>query len=400
MASRRRQEKEDLGSAAAQALNDEYLRPAERVINYLMSEFDRPELQDGCRLPSVRQLARQLNVSTATVQNVFGRLSRMGRIRSEVGNGSFLVAAKVHRKSVYRIGLNIPLPSQTPYKDSNWAFRIYGGILHGMLQSPTPLMIESLPLDMQEGRGSWEKLARAAKELDGLVLYPSLYNRRLRSLFRKEGRAFVDLNPADEEATVNFLSSDFYGASRRLGRVWKDTGRTRIAMVMHPAIDKSVSVRLRCNGIMAGLGAALGREVTVRIFEAGDVRRETGAATIGRALDEGFVPDAVYAAGAPLGLGVADALTAHGLRIPEDVSVVGGSELRGEEARDPVYLTSMHQPLERIGEDIIAMLLKRIANPAEDVPGKYYPISFAPGDTTREEENAHFTPDPAGGGGG
>ncbi len=392
MESDKRRKIPDEAAGATQALNDKYLRPAERVMNYLMSEFDRPNLQDGCRLPSVRQLAKQLNVSTATVQNVFGRLSKMGRIRSEVGNGSFLVASRPGRKAVYRIGLNIPLPSQKPFRESNWTFKIYGGILHGMLRSSTPVMIESLPLDTEEGEGSWEKLARASKELDGLILYPSRYNRRLRGLFRKEGRPFVDLNPASEEATVNFLSPDYYGASRKLGKAWKDTGRKRIALVMQPSMENSVSVRLRCNGLMAGLGEGLGRDITVRIFEAPDFGTESGYGKIRDALAEGFVPDAVYTAGDPLALGALEALKEHGLSVPEEVSVVGGSGLSEEADYGPHYLTGMPQPLEEIGGDLIGALMKRISNPAEDVPGKYYRIAFSIGNTTRDSENALLHP--------
>lgn len=363
------------------------LRPTERVVNYLMAEMDRQDAENGSRLPSVRQLAQQLNVSAATVQNVYRRFSKTGRIRSEVGNGRFLIVDKATAKSSYNIGLNVPVPGETEWKEAMWAFKIYGGILYGMLQSPVPVMIRSLPLSMQGSEESWEHVAAASRELDGLIIYPFLYSRRLRALYLKEDRPAVYLNPPDEEATVNFVSPDYYGASRRLGEAWVRTGRRRIAIVVHPEMEESVSVRLRCNGLLAGLGTALGAEIAARVFTVPTFKQDSGYAGLKRAMTEGFVPDAVYCAGDPLALGALQALREAGLKVPEEVSVVGGSGIGGADAIDEA-LTSIVHPLEQIGNTLIAMLMTRIANQAEDTPGVYHRTTFYAGKTTRPEENA------------
>src|ERR1043166_2759635 len=69
-------------------------RPSERVFEYLLAEFDRPELKHGSRLPTMREIANRLGVSQPTVQGVFRKLADEGRIVTKVGNGSFLVAPR------------------------------------------------------------------------------------------------------------------------------------------------------------------------------------------------------------------------------------------------------------------------------------------------------------------
>ena len=89
-------------------------RASERVMEYLVSEFDRPELKDGVRLPTIRQFATRLNVSPPTVHAVLQRLAKQGRIRTVGGSGTYLVS--LPQKSAeassdnLNIAMSIPLP--------------------------------------------------------------------------------------------------------------------------------------------------------------------------------------------------------------------------------------------------------------------------------------------------
>src|ERR1043166_2179765 len=66
-------------------------RASERVMEYLLAEFDRPDLKDGVRLPTVRQFASRHKVSPRTVHAVLKRLASDGRIRMQVGSGTYLM---------------------------------------------------------------------------------------------------------------------------------------------------------------------------------------------------------------------------------------------------------------------------------------------------------------------
>jgi LacI family transcriptional regulator len=63
-----------------------------------------------------------------------------------------------------------------------------------------------------------------------------------------------------------------------------------------------------------------------------------------------------------MAIGVVKALTRAGVRVPEDVAVVGFDDIFPGSLCDPP-LTTVHQPMRMLGERSCARLLERIANP-------------------------------------
>ena len=64
-----------------------------------------------------------------------------------------------------------------------------------------------------------------------------------------------------------------------------------------------------------------------------------------------------------MAIGVVKALARAGVRVPEDVAVVGFDDIFPGSLCDPP-LTTVHQPMRLLGERACARLLERIANPA------------------------------------
>ena len=74
------------------------------------------------------------------------------------------------------------------------------------------------------------------------------------------------------------------------------------------------------------------------------------------------LPDAVVSANDQMAIGVVKALARAGVRVPEDVAVVGFDDIFPGSLCDPP-LTTVHQPMRMLGERACARLLERIANP-------------------------------------
>src|SRR5690242_485677 len=64
-----------------------------------------------------------------------------------------------------------------------------------------------------------------------------------------------------------------------------------------------------------------------------------------------------------MAIGVLRALARAGIRVPEDVAVVGFDDIFPGSLCDPP-LTTVHQPMRLLGERACARLLDRIADPA------------------------------------
>ncbi len=63
-------------------------------------------LEDGARLPTVRELMKQFNASQGTVQGALGQLREAGQLSSQVGRGTFVVKTRqpvTHKKNAPEI---------------------------------------------------------------------------------------------------------------------------------------------------------------------------------------------------------------------------------------------------------------------------------------------------------
>ena len=76
----------------------------------------------------------------------------------------------------------------------------------------------------------------------------------------------------------------------------------------------------------------------------------------------GALPDAVVCANDQMAIGVLRAFAAGGVRVPDEVAVVGFDDIVLGSLYDPT-LTTVHQPMRMLGERACARLLDRIADP-------------------------------------
>ena len=137
-------------------------------------------------------------------------------------------------------------------------------------------------------------------------------------------------------------------------------GHRRFAIISGPE-DSTVSLE-RTSGAMRKL-AELGLS-EVRVV-GGDYSYESGRAGFATIIEQsGQVPDAVIAANDAMAIGCIDAAREQfGLSVPEALSVVGFDGVGP--ARYAAYnLTTVQQPVERMTQATVSMLLERIEDPS------------------------------------
>jgi DNA-binding LacI/PurR family transcriptional regulator len=101
-----------------------------------------------------------------------------------------------------------------------------------------------------------------------------------------------------------------------------------------------------------------GLEAEIRSV-AGAYTEDAGMEGMEQLLDSGNRPTAVFAANDVAAIGALDVLDEYGLRVPEDVSVVGydNTHISGRHRFD---LTTVDQPRFEIGRMAVALLLERL----------------------------------------
>jgi len=119
---------------------------------------------------------------------------------------------------------------------------------------------------------------------------------------------------------------------------------------MPPGVD-------RLEGYRQALSAA---EVAEGPVEDGEFTTDGGAAAMRRILDAGDPPDAVFVASDLMARGALATLAAAGLRVPEDVAVLGFDDSPVATSVSP-QLTTMRQPSFDEGEAMASTLLELLA---------------------------------------
>ena len=373
----------EVPSAVSPAGVEARMRPAEKVMAYLQSEIGREGLADGARLPTVREIAARVSVSLATVQSVFRRLGREGRIRTRVGDGTFLVGGP--SIGVFRLALNIPMPR--PHAPATWGARIMEAVLQAAGGAPRRLMILPLSVTSLDRDVVARQLLQEISEVDGLLLIPPLVDADVVAAYEKAGKPAVHINPPSMNATANFVSTDYFDAGRRLGRAWRETGRRQVAFVGAGAVDSSVSSSLYAAGLMAGFSPfeKEGRQMGVLCGTSGT--EADGYQTTRAVVESRHSPfDAFLCHGDMLAAGVLRALAERRVRVPAEASVVGGTGLPVLQG-STLALTRVRQPFAEIGRAVIEMICERAARGGIGLPGRFLPVEFICGGTTRPSEN-------------
>jgi len=379
------------GNSLIESANNKELRAGERVLQYLLAEFERPGFKGGSRLPTNKELAQRLNVSPGTVQTVLRKLAQEGRIRSQRGSGTFFMADPVVQASrTLRIGIGAPL--QKLHDEDGWISRIGGGLFQAALKRQA--VLEGVSTRDSSPEGMIAELMEKKARLDALILLPytpATNHSVLIESYESAGKPVVHIHPPTITATANFTSTGFFGASFAIGKAWRETGRRRVIILTNfcqpagPAV--TVSDRLRHAGLASGLGMQNSPSLSSCESINHGQTQEAGYKAIKQLLsDGGALPDAIYCSGDWLALGAFQAFQEAGIQMPNDVSIIGASGMNLAHTICP-ELTRVRSELEVVGQEAVEMVVKRIQLAGISLPGIVVPATFIGGGTTRAEEN-------------
>jgi len=191
--------------------------------------------------------------------------------------------------------------------------------------------------------------------------------------YRTDGLILVSprLNGTEVAADVGPLPCVVVG--RRLRSAQVDCVMTDEAKGSHEVIEHLVGLgHQRIVHVDGGQGAGAaprrsgylramreaGLERFARVIGA-EFNEEAGAAAAAELLRDGELPTAVFAANDLVAIGVIDRLEQDGLRIPDDVSVVGFDNTFVA-ALSHIRLTTVNQPRHEMGREALALVLERV----------------------------------------
>ena len=198
------------------------------------------------------------------------------------------------------------------------------------------------------------------KRVDGLVIAPSASTVTESDRKQFERLPVVLMSGVQSGSSTDSVVLNNVKGGYIAGKYLLEKGRRKFCFI--GGAEDSFSVKERYKGFVKSVEDYGSGVISPDMVKFGDYREKSGYRIMKDLIFEKKIPDAVFASNDLLALGAMQAISEAGLRIPEDISVVGFDNIATASFRG-VELTTVENPKYRMGELAVKILLDRIENP-------------------------------------
>jgi LacI family transcriptional regulator len=330
-------------------------------------------------------VARVAGVSTATVSRVVHGQDRVrdttrARVLGVIDQLGYVpdgAAQSLSRRRKNVIGL-ICVERQSPrqqYDIESMSLLFYDEILRGVEARIRDHNWSLLISYLREAATDPDlpRLLSLSGQVDGMLIGEGVVPSEFLARLAKRLPVVVIAGNPDERAADVVMADNRSGSAALVAHLIEDHGRRRLYHVDGPpsapdakerrlALTDLVLARPHCELVGSSQGS-----FTVHSGE------EAGAKLLAACGEQ--LPDAVVCANDLMAIGVLRAFAAAGVRVPEQVAVVGFDDIFPASLCDPP-LTTVHQPMRLLGERACTRLLDRIARPGMSPKAELLPADL------------------------
>ncbi|HEY1821888.1 MAG TPA: LacI family DNA-binding transcriptional regulator [Trebonia sp.] len=330
-------------------------------------------------------VARRAGVSIATVSRVLHgqepvRETTRARVRAAIDELGYVpdgAAQSLSRSRKDVIGLVCVehtglKPNQ--YDIESMSLLFYDEVMRGVEARIRELSWSLLITFLREDEKSGETLAAdgpvqsrllaLSGKVDGLLIGEGVVPPSVVARLAKRVPVVVVAGDTAQRGVDVVAADNWSGAHALVQHLVVDHGRRSLFHVDGPATAPDAGIRrLAMRTVIDAhpgtvlAGSYCGR-FTVHSGQEAAIRLLADTRMVGRPL-----PDAIICANDQMAIGVVRTLTGRGVRVPEEVAVVGFDDIFPASLTDPP-LTTVHQPMRKIGERGCDRLIERITNPS------------------------------------
>jgi LacI family transcriptional regulator len=305
--------------------------------------------------PTIRDIARLAGVSVATV-------SRVLNDRPDVSPATRLAVLRVverhrfqfnpnarslSRKRIGQIAVTVPLVQ------GHYFAAMLGGITDALDDVGQRVLLYPARRDGRPGHSLRERLAPGSADGAVLMLPPEPLE-ELRAV-QADGMPITVIDPREplDEGIPCVAAANAAGARTATEHLLA-LGHRSIGIITGP--PGWAATEERREGVHAAL-AGYGLLLEPRRAEAGDWQIDSGREAAVRLLEAADPPTAIFAFNDEMAIGTLRAAHERGLRVPDDLSVVGFDDVDRAELVTP-QLTTVRQPLDEMGRVAVSLLLR------------------------------------------
>ncbi|HDZ9463079.1 TPA: substrate-binding domain-containing protein [Vibrio cholerae] len=311
-------------------------------------------------MATMKDIARLAGVSTSTVSHVINKsrfvsdeiAERVNNAAQQLNYAPSALARSLKMNRTKTIGMLVTT-STNPF---------FGEVVKGVERScyhqGYNLILCNTEGDNQRMKASINTLLQ--KRVDGLLLMCStLEGERLDVFDRYPDIPIVvmDWGPilfTSDKIQDNSLQGGYIAAKHLI-----ECGHKEIGCITGPLIRHQAQMRYEgYKRALAEAGIAINPDWIVE----SDFECEGGYQAFEKLYERGKLPSALFVSNDMMAMGVIQAASQRGLRVPDDLSLIGYDDVHIAKFMTPA-LTTIHQPKYRLGKAAVDTLLYRLENP-------------------------------------
>ncbi|MCR2823526.1 LacI family DNA-binding transcriptional regulator [Lederbergia panacisoli] len=306
--------------------------------------------------PTIYDVAKAAGVSIATVSKVINSTGQMREatrervkeIMEKLNYQPSLMASALTGKGTETLGLLVPDISNPFFSE------MAKTIEDRAHESGMSVIICSTDENVEKEKKYIELLQR--KHVDGMIVASSFHNKKVLEGVASRGLPFVMLTTDDSGLGVTSISvDDFKGGFEATSHLLSE-GHQNIVIIA----EYAKSSKLRIYGYLeahAEHGLVSSEENIFRTVAS----IENGRECLRQIFQKGRVPTGIFACNDLIAVGVIQEAKTMGLKIPEDLSIIGFDNTILATTTVP-GLTTIAQPITEMGKKVVDVIISEIKN--------------------------------------
>lgn len=307
---------------------------------------------------TLEEIARLAGVSRSTVSRVINQhpnvrpevREQVWRVIREVGYYPHAAARNLVTRRSQIIGVVIPETVPKVFSDPYFPVVLHA-ISNALAERGYHLMLSLLTPQQEE---AFYQRALRGRVVDGIIVVSAQITDPLIARAYQDGLAVVSIGRYPQEPNVSYVDADNVEGARVATEHLLRLGRRRVATIagpqtMAPGMDRLEGYRRALH--------AWGISPSPEWIAEGDFTEAGGYMAMRRLL--AVRPDAVFVASDLMAVGALKAIREAGLRVPDDIALVGYDDVELARYTDPP-LTTIRQPIAELGRVAVQLLLRQI----------------------------------------
>ncbi len=349
----------------------------QQVEHWLRGRIEAGDLAPGEALPPRKEFCEMLGgINHLTIRQGVNALIRDGLMYSIPGRGIYVAERKARAQSI-----GVVLPSI----DDEFTHALVAGIQDVLAAKSKSGATTIRPVLFDSRRDPQKEVDSIAHltdlPLDGAIIFPVAYGDMLEKLIQLKADKFplvlVGWVPGIK---FNSVTSDDYSGAYQATSHLLERGRKRIAWVGNRQSVYSVSARFEgFRDALSDHGVLYDRKLLGDIESASPMHdfKASLVETMDRLLGQDNGPDAIVCVNDFFALACMEELARRGVRVPEDIAIVGYDDIKEAVASTPA-LSTVSNPMRELGVASAELLIKCLADQSREPEEVVLPVDFKP----------------------